>query len=699
MIKFSLIYNRGGWPHLIVDVGGKGHLEKCSHFFLAFIRGFTFNRRHTDHSPPIGGLYVPNDTNAMKRIYTHILIRSVVHGILVALLTLPSSTLGFTLIDSVSQTTFCSSSGAASDIITNPNDHCWWGMPPNPPGPVVVRYRFTPAFDAAFPNTATHPNLNAQIKAQVTRAFETWERAGTTPRAGAANYARNGADTFGDIRSIALHEIGHVIGFHHPDFGAGTARNFCPAGAGFVSCPAAGGEVMGSFINPGNINHILSFDELDGYNFVYAGQTFDFQMVGPADTAEIDIDTRVAGANNWALATLCGNQRVPMSPLQGRQTVSGRVQFNTASANPVGFRTLGINWDYQCNSIETTEFRIRTRGTDNTALLARYDGPAAGSPYTFQNYSPTTPVGNFKDDILHTWRNPNMAIPVSGLIHVGIEMDVWDWTVVSAIALDSIGTPCTASLVSSHSWNNLFNEGAALMAGAAGGADDELNMGPQQPIRARGIMLRTSDAPINKLRRLAFADVTGLRLKLEDLNRPTLEKLIRAKRGEFIEQFQPQEIRGNGEFLIVFEGNQEDVPRKLLESGQYLILPRPQYEDRELMVFVESSSDDSVTGTFALIGSPPFANTPGAGLPRLEIAHVGTDKVMVCWPDPSTGFILQSTPQLNPPRWTPVDARIDIKDGKKCVTLPIDDKRHTFFRLVNHNPDTCFPLPGQGCLD
>ena len=631
----------------------------------------------------------------MKTVYSHIITRSVASALIIGLLALPPSIPAFTLIDSVSQTTFCSSSGQASDIVTNPSDHCWWGTPPNPPGPIVVRYRFTADFDAAFPNTAAHPDLNARIKAQVARAFDTWERANVTPRLGAANYMRTGADTFGDIRSIALHEIGHVLGFHHPDFGDNNNRNFCPGGGGFVSCPAAGGEVMGAFINPGNINHILSFDELDGFNFMYAGQTFDFQQVGTTDTAEIDIDTRVAGAGNWALATLCGNQRVPMSPLQGRQTVSGRVQFNTASGDPVGFRTLGINWDYQCNSIETTEFRIRTRGTDNRDLFARYDGPAAGHPYTFQNYANNT-VGNFKDDILHTWSNPNTPIPVSALIHVGIELDVWDWTVVSAIALDAVGTPCTASLVSSHSWNNLFNEGASLMAG---GAEGELNKGPQQQITARGIMLRTSDAPINKLHRLAFADVTGLRLKLADLNRPTLDKLIRAKRAEFIEQFQPQEIRGNGEFLVVFEGNQEDVPRKLLESGQYLILPRPQYLEREIMVFVESSSDDSVTGTFALIGAPPIANTPGAGLPRLEIALLGKDKVMVCWPDPSKGFILESTPQLDPPRWTPVDARIDIKDGKKCVTLPLDDKRHTFFRLINPDPEDCFPFPGQACFD
>ena len=41
--------------------------------------------------------------------------------------------------------------------------------------------------------------------------------------------------------------------------------------------------------------------------------------------------TYTAGPNNWALATLCGNQRNAMNALQGRQTLQGSIQFNTTS--------------------------------------------------------------------------------------------------------------------------------------------------------------------------------------------------------------------------------------------------------------------------------------------------------------------------------------------------------------------------------
>ena len=174
-------------------------------------------------------------------------LRDRIRSMTLALSTLAALVIGqhegqaFSLIDSGSQgAVFCSTAGQAANIIANPNDHWWWGMPPNPPGPVVIRYRFTTAFDTAFANTAAHPNLNSAIKQQIDLAFDTWSKAGITPHTGASNFRRNGVQPFGDIRSICLHEIGHLMGLHHPDFGAGSMHNFCPSGGTFTSCPATG---------------------------------------------------------------------------------------------------------------------------------------------------------------------------------------------------------------------------------------------------------------------------------------------------------------------------------------------------------------------------------------------------------------------------------------------------------------------------
>lgn len=637
--------------------------------------------------------------DTMKPSTKHSSLQRTLLGLTVLTALTPRSIDAFTLIDSGTQSpAFCTTAGQAADIVANPNDRWWWGTPPNPPGPVLIRYRYTADFDTAFANTAAHPNLNSAIKQQIDLAFETWERAGTTPRTGAANFRRNGVAPFGDIRSISLHEIGHLMGLHHPDFGAGSTRNFCPSGGGFITCPATGNEVMNSTIGTGNYNHILSFDELDAFNRSYGGQTIDFQRVNATDPAEIDIDTRTAGPNNWALATLCGNQRNAGNPLLGRQTAQGKIQFNVAAASPLGFRTLAVNWDYQCNSIETREFRIRTRGTDNPTLYARYDGPASGSPYIFTAYA-NNGVPGFKDDRLHVWSNPNAPIAPGELIHVGIEQDVWDWTVVSAIALDSIGTPCTASLVSSHEYNNEFNISAAAAAAPAND-NGELTIAPPPVIRARGIVLTTSDSRVNRLSRLLLADVSGLKLQLKDLNRRLLDRLEREKRIEKVEQFGTRELPANGNFIVTFQGTIEDLPPKVRESGNFLILQRPQYLDRELLVFVESANDEAVAGSYALLGTTPVGNVTQPQLgPALEIERVDKDLVRICWPEPPAGYLLQATTRLAPARWVTLEDQGKVEKGQRCVIVK-SGERQMFFRLINPQPvDGCFGTAGQACLD
>lgn len=82
----------------------------------------------------------------------------------------------------------------------------------------------------------------------------------------------------------------------------------------------------------------------------------------------------------------------------------------------------------------------------------------------------------------------------------------------------------------------------------------------------------------------------------------------------------------------------------------------------------------SLTGGFASVG---IVQTPGA--PLLKIARAGANFVL-SWPDPSTGFKLQSTPGLVAPSWTDVAQPAVVAGGDKAVTVPTAGGNQ-FYRL------------------
>lgn len=84
----------------------------------------------------------------------------------------------------------------------------------------------------------------------------------------------------------------------------------------------------------------------------------------------------------------------------------------------------------------------------------------------------------------------------------------------------------------------------------------------------------------------------------------------------------------------------------------------------------------SLTGGFATVG---LVQTPGA--PLLRIAGSGGGFVL-SWPDPSTGFKLQSTTTVaNPASWTDVLTPPVVVGPDKTVTVPTTGP-HQFYRLL-----------------
>ena len=498
----------------------------------------------------------------------------------------PSTLFGLTTITS----DIASEPTGFSDLINNPNDFWSWG------NPSATTTNITYRFDSTFTN-------NNQIRNQVRLAFDQWDQASTTPAGSTYSYNRaGGAQPFGDIRSIAVHEIGHVLGLHPPNQADGINRNYGVTGAGLVVQNDQNNEVMRSWINTGEYNHILSQDELLAYNYVYGTTNLNFTEM-TTGSADITIGAAsLASGNIWAEAgPTSGVWRDPFDTMQGVQTTDATVTFNSTSTTPMGFRALHANWDYQNNAgLPTEGFEIRTSGTNNPDPLWHYDGSSSRHFNTYAN----SPVGaNAKDDLLHVWSNPEVG-GVSGpfaptdVIHVGLEQDVWDWTVVSAEVQHPGGTSSSAPLLNV----NQFLQTELVGVNPVTAESDGIRTHRRQSVTGHGLLLTNTLGTPAELIEFGIAVVDDLNLELPELNGSTLDELT-AKGLYRTYDIGRRNFERGEELVILFDGVVDD-------NTPFIDLDLPGLIGRELFVFAKTMNDSSIIGNFVLVGDAATVGVP-----------------------------------------------------------------------------------------
>jgi hypothetical protein len=493
-----------------------------------------------------------------------------------------------------------------TDLADHPNDYWSWDQD-------AITYTFDPSFTS-----------DERIRDQVRLAFDQWATVNSAVYGSAYSYQRcTGYQPFGDIRSISLHEIGHVLGFHHPDQGHAVStpaggRNYDLAGN---AKPDQGNEVMHSVIPAGGYNHVLSEDELDGYATIYGSRNLTFTEVAAGQAADIVIQSGVISPSYaWANGEPSGLWRNDDYHYQGAQSTSGQITFNTASTLPMGFKTLGINWDYKNPSGQAvTGVKIQTSGTNNPNDIYHYDGE--GTYPHFGSYANTPVSALGKDMRYHTWTNPDGGpVPAGTTLHVGLEEDVWDWYVVSAWMVTASGQ-VALPLTEIHEWTNSVTGVAASSAPSNG------CYYTPSTILSRGFNLSApQDANLIEVTGIQYAVVDRLGLTLQDLNMRMLQDL--EKRGLFqIETLDPgitptsplQLAPGQD---VIFDFGSRDGSD--IVSDGHFYLDMPDLGNHELVILAESTDGNGgIVETYALIGSPPIITPEPATLALVAAGLVG----------------------------------------------------------------------------
>jgi hypothetical protein len=86
-------------------------------------------------------------------------------------------------------------------------------------------------------------------------------------------------------------------------------------------------------------------------------------------------------------------------------------------------------------------------------------------------------------------------------------------------------------------------------------------------------------------------------------------------------------------------------------------------------------------GAYTLVGGfwGVMAAVQSEDAPLLRIVGYG-EKVVIAWPNPSTGFQLQVSPSLSAPMWSDVNDPPDVVGSEKQVALAVEPGAR-FFRL------------------
>jgi hypothetical protein len=498
-----------------------------------------------------------------------------------------------------------------TDLVNSPKDFYSYD-------PGTITWKMDDQFLDAFP----HPSQQNQVRL----AFKEWETASTSTgrRSPLAPYgfARfNGNKPFSDLRSVVVHELGHVLGAQHPDacwFNNSMNDNYKPDGqGGWVASAPSGGEIMNEGngpglpttkpdkgLRPGEYWRVVSKDELRMMDHAY-GEPLHFVEVSGDEPADITLEMNNVGGSPSNNLGVGGpdtfESRVPGDLSQGRRTLTGSLALNASTSNPITFSSRKSAWEFTTQTGKpVTEISLGVWGTDNRTPVS----VSSTGAHRFTQLKPVITTSPFLPERLGRFlTHPSGgSIPNGSTVQVGLEEDVWDWTLKSSSVKAADGSIFPSNLVTVFG----FGLGATAASGAASGpdqvADSGLESAPTTP-SVTGFRVQSADSAVT-VNEVVMA-IPPENLRLDSLNSSTVQDL-RAAGKAFPLKIEPLRLGPGEEFWFVLGGNARQLPADVIRKGNFRHLQRPELADRQLLVSATAGGEGSSVRAFSLINDGAF---------------------------------------------------------------------------------------------
>lgn len=483
------------------------------------------------------------------------------------------------------------------DVVNEPDSGIWWNQ-------ATITYKLDAAFKTFWPD-----QINQDL---VREAFTLWGGAigrdyGTVD----SHLTGTGTGAAFDMLTLALHELGHGVGFGHPFQGAAAdpMLNFHFAGWD-TGIPYDGTqtwipeidtdlEVMGYGAGFGDFNRQLSWDELNGarYHYLYGGGGVNgLNFVEVTDGSPTDI-TVTAAALGWAgggtLAYMEPEWDLMPSgdPVDGGVIHTATMVLNSDAAAVIGFQksSWACGWELSL-FLDAYGITVDVSGGSGVTVLSQTSGTMGGNK--LERYE----TQDFGDFSAHVWTHPENNHPVVGPTIVGVEYDVQTGGPLIAYTTDEDGNlqwilPATTAFEFQHT----------------GLPDDDI--GPWRKIDGyhamlpivleEGITLRgTEDAP-SLLTRIWLADVSRMGLDLGDLSYINPNELEDSLNDELIDMLEGIDLcmpclgdivlGEDGEDVTLVFTDGSNLSAEMLADPNTYVLDRPDLLGyREMLVVLES---------------------------------------------------------------------------------------------------------------